>query len=706
MTDMSFAQAALAYTEPEGLRPAWKIIRLGDYDGYKDGPKKPRAGSHGWKDASDDPAQIAVWWKETPRANIGLATGEINGVLVFDWDRNHGDGTVDGLATKAQLEKVLGPLPSSVQALTPSGGLHDFFKYPTGHSFGCMRDDGTNNYAHPGFDIRGNGGYVVLSPSARVLSGKVHRYEWELSSPPEDVALAELPPPWITFLEQWMNGVPMTGFRLPADVKEGSRNNTLFRYASRLRAKGVGPEEMGRMVREYNRDHCHPALDDREVNTILRSVERYKLGQSRTTAAEDFGTAEDGGTRKKKNPPITIESLAGELASRGVTVKFNIITRNFDVSGKDPTTGEEFAGTDALISRLHSDLRSCYTGITADTLRSYISYIAMSTKYNPVLDKISAVPWDGIDRLPVVFDLLGIMDDDLSQTLMQKWLYQTIALQFNGADGKEEPFGSDGLLVFQGEQGWGKSSFLRRLALSSIWFGDGMVINERDKDTKRRVITKWISELGEVDQTIRKSDPSELKSFITAARDEYRLPYGRNDVNLPRTASIAGTCNKKEFLIDETGNRRWWTIPFNRLLQWEDLEALDSLQLWAQIYALIAPMSYKEKSTCFRLSVEEREALGDRNKEYEKPRPGLLEVKDILSKADDNSDWPTQRMTVSEFISMWPILSKFSPQAISKALREADVPVSRSHSGMTAVLPVNKEYQLKMLKLRNEAHAY
>ena len=33
-----------------------------------------------------------AWWKEYPDANIGLATGEVNGIPVPDIDRNHAEG--------------------------------------------------------------------------------------------------------------------------------------------------------------------------------------------------------------------------------------------------------------------------------------------------------------------------------------------------------------------------------------------------------------------------------------------------------------------------------------------------------------------------------------------------------------------------------------------------------------------------------------
>src|SRR4029453_3214113 len=59
-------------------------------------PSVPRAKhpltQHGFKDATTAPARIQQWWRQTPDANIGIATGSVSGLLVVDIDpRNGGD---------------------------------------------------------------------------------------------------------------------------------------------------------------------------------------------------------------------------------------------------------------------------------------------------------------------------------------------------------------------------------------------------------------------------------------------------------------------------------------------------------------------------------------------------------------------------------------------------------------------------------------
>src|SRR4051794_1513881 len=47
--------------------------------------KHPRT-THGYKDASRDPVQLAAWWMNVPHANVGVATGVQSEVAVLDVD--------------------------------------------------------------------------------------------------------------------------------------------------------------------------------------------------------------------------------------------------------------------------------------------------------------------------------------------------------------------------------------------------------------------------------------------------------------------------------------------------------------------------------------------------------------------------------------------------------------------------------------------
>ena len=653
MTDMT--KAALAYTQPNGERTPWAIFPL------TQGAKIPLPGGHGCNEATADAAQVATWWKKTPAANIGIACGEINGFIVVDVDRGHDDG-IDGADTLRELEQKMGALPDTVEALTPNGGRHLFFKYPSGQN---IRN---KTGIAPGIDIRANGGYVVGVPSI-LANGK--SYEWEAASYPNEHEIAALPDAW----RKWL--IDACGrFTLPQETRQGGRNDTLHRYGASLRAQNYPPEKIRDLLTKYNRESCRPPVDDRELETILSSVLRYPAG----TPIKQTDAPAAPAQQAPKRARLTRAALADEMYVRGYGVRYNVISGEYETIGR--TEAGRVMTQDDLVTLMHDALADDYKGASFDTLTQYIAFQARENQYNPVVELLAAAKWDGIDRLPQLYNLVGVTDDELSKTLIRKWLYQAVALLFNDA---ADPFGADGCLVLNGEQGAGKTSLFRHLALRDAWFGEGCSIDDHDKDTGRRVITKWISELGEVESTL-KSDISKLKAFVSASVDRYRLPYGKSDVVAPRFTSLCATCNSDRYLIDPTGNRRWWSVPFNRTVPRAELLELDALQLWAQIFAIVAPLTYHDKAACFRLTDEEKKALAVRNGEYEKPMKGQPEVEDILFQAK-RDDLTVKRMTVSEFKGLWDVLRPYSAQQISTALKACGIEITRTRAGAVAELP-------------------
>lgn len=110
--------------------------------------------------ATRDLGVIDSWWQKWPRANVGIACGD--GVFVLDEDPRHGSE-----AAISALELINGDLPATRTVLTPSGGKHRYFRHPA--------DVTVRNSASKigkGLDIRGQGGYVVSSPSTLVASDK------------------------------------------------------------------------------------------------------------------------------------------------------------------------------------------------------------------------------------------------------------------------------------------------------------------------------------------------------------------------------------------------------------------------------------------------------------------------------------------------------------------------------------------------------
>jgi putative DNA primase/helicase len=126
----------------------------------KDAGKHPRV-KGGFKVATTDARQIEAWWRKWPDANIGIATGLVSGIIVFDVDGPEGETALQELVRK------YGPLPQAPMVKT-GRGRHLYFRPPaSGIAIPCS--------AGGGLDLRGDGGYVVAPPSVH-RTGVVYRW--------------------------------------------------------------------------------------------------------------------------------------------------------------------------------------------------------------------------------------------------------------------------------------------------------------------------------------------------------------------------------------------------------------------------------------------------------------------------------------------------------------------------------------------------
>ena len=109
----------------------------------------------------------------------------------------------------------------------------------------------------------------------------------------------------------------------------------------------------------------------------------------------------------------------------------------------------------------------------------------------------------------------------------------------------------DTCCVLRGPQGIGKSTAWRSLA-SPDWFCDTPQANE--KDLKLAIHTAWIYELAELDAITGRKEAAEVKAVLSSPVDHFRPPYGRVTEKHPRRSIMVGTCNRDDFLRDETGS--------------------------------------------------------------------------------------------------------------------------------------------------------
>lgn len=254
---MPTVSEAIAYAE-KGLAvfPVWGIFdgQCGCNDPGCKSPGKHPITPQGFQDATTNIQTIKVWWAKYKGSNIGIATGELSGIIVLD---------VDGPEGLASLtDKTLPDTPTAVTGK----GCHYYFKHPGWRVKNSVRRLGK------GLDIRGDGGYVVAPPS-RHASGVDYRWSTEL-----DIDFAEIPA-WIR--EAITPAAP--GFDAVDDsdeeeIIEGLRNITLTSKAGAMHRQRFTAAEIRVALISLNNRVCRPPLEVEEIDKIIQSIGKKPNG--------------------------------------------------------------------------------------------------------------------------------------------------------------------------------------------------------------------------------------------------------------------------------------------------------------------------------------------------------------------------------------------------------------------------------------------
>lgn len=284
--------------------------------------------------------------------------------------------------------------------------------------------------------------------------------------------------------------------------------------------------------------------------------------------------------RNEAEKPLgTIENIEYMLKYYHIEVAYDVIKKDIVISIPGLTSGK-----DNYRNVAEAELVSLamLNGIFSTNFERFIFAIANRNQVNPIMEWIESKPWDGKDRLVEFFATIAVTDDfpnDFKTLLMRKWLLSAVA-----ASAMPKDFSSRGVLTLQGPQGIGKTRWIAALVNDDKIQKDCILLDHHmdanNKDAQIAACKHWIVEIGELDSSFKK-DIARLKGWITKNEDKIRIPYAKRESVFSRRTVFAATVNDDEFLIDQTGNTRWWTLPCTGIDHNHDI---DMQQLWAQVY--------------------------------------------------------------------------------------------------------------------------
>ena len=196
-------------------------------------------------------------------------------------------------------------------------------------------------------------------------------------------------------------------------------------------------------------------------------------------------------------------------------------------------------------------------------LEEAVKMVAGRHRYHPVRDYLEVIrgTWDQTPRLGSWLQQVCQvqMPDDAAEAAnlraylrrVGSWLVMAMCARVVTPGIK-----FDYMVVFEGKQGWGKSTLSQ--ILGGEWFADtGLVMGE--KDAYQNLQGVWIYEIGELD-SFSKAEVTKVKAFVSSQKDRFRASFDRRPRDYPRQVVFIGTTNEDHYLTDPTGNRRFWPV--------------------------------------------------------------------------------------------------------------------------------------------------
>jgi len=230
--------------------------------------------------------------------------------------------------------------------------------------------------------------------------------------------------------------------------------------------------------------------------------------------------------------------------------------------------------SDAQVIDLRIDIGICY-GFepTKSRIWEVLHIVGLKQTSNSLAGYLDTITWDGTPRIDTwLLQALNVEDTPLHRTFARRWCISAIARAY------EPGCKVDTVLLLVGTQGIGKSTAFKILA-GEKWFADTKMRLD-NKDAYLQLQRVWIYE--DAEMTSAKGTTAErVKAFVTSTHDNFRPPYGRVVVKLPRQTVFVATTNDDTPLDDPTGSRRFWPVVAPGPLDANWLRA-NREQLWAE----------------------------------------------------------------------------------------------------------------------------
>ncbi|MBA2125873.1 hypothetical protein DLM45_06505 [Hyphomicrobium methylovorum] len=306
------------------------------------------------------------------------------------------------------------------------------------------------------------------------------------------------------------------------------------------------------------------------------------------------------------------------LQCAGIDVVFN----EFDMLTYVRRNGRLSVLSEAVIGDIYIDLNNAGCFSSKELVAEVVRKEGRQNPVHPVRRYLGNLTWDGTPRLERLLpDYAGAADTPLNRAMGKAWAIAAVRRV------RQPGVKFDAMLVLQGPQGAGKSSFFRTLA-SPEWFSDSVDVGVNAKEFIENSSGAWIIEHPELSGYSRR-EQNDIKRYFAAQADKARVAFARIAEAVPRQCVFGSTTNDETFLDDPTGNRRFWiakvdTVRLARL-------ASDRDQIWAEAAWL------EKRGESHNIPQSLWGDVAEANKHFEVVDPVAERTSEILAELGDNA---------------------------------------------------------------------
>jgi predicted P-loop ATPase len=270
----------------------------------------------------------------------------------------------------------------------------------------------------------------------------------------------------------------------------------------------------------------------------------------------------------------TVERMISTLEAKGYTLQYNELTELVEFEN-----GRHI--DDADIAEMTMYLVE--NGYKRADINDVLTLYPKRNSYHPMRVYFNSLPTTtSTEHIDMFLNCLDINDSHITREVIKKWLVGCVAKLFE----QHQNFA----LVLEGKGDIGKTTLCKWLAVNRNWYCSENPAYGNERDFTILQATKFIWELEELESVTSKKAAGSLKAFLTRDIGNARKAYGKVNKLYTAIANFICTVNMPEYLVDTSGNRRYFPVYVNSI----DFayHSIDKDAFWSEVANLYFNSTY------------------------------------------------------------------------------------------------------------------